>query len=46
MFLFMISGKTSGWVKLTSAAAGTEVKLRFSELLHSDGMINVIPMNC
>ena len=34
----------TGWVKLTvSGQRGTEVKLRFAELLHSDGMLNVIP---
>ena len=34
----------TGWVRLTvSGQRGTEVKLRFAELLHPDGMINVIP---
>ena len=34
----------TGWVRLTvRGPRGTEVKLRFAELLHPNGMINVIP---
>jgi len=44
VFVYDFGQNFTGWVKLTvSGPRGTEVKLRFSELLHSDGMINVIP---
>ena len=44
VFVYDFGQNFTGWVRLTiSGQRGTAVKLRFSELLHSDGMINTIP---
>ena len=44
VYVYDFGQNFTGWVRLTvSGQRGAEVKLRFAELLHSDGMINVIP---
>ncbi len=44
VFVFDFGQNFTGWVRLTvSGQRGTEVKLRFSELLYADGNINVVP---
>jgi alpha-L-rhamnosidase len=41
VFIFDMGQNFAGWVKLkVKATAGTEVKLRYGELLHEDGTLN------
>ncbi|GAJ13718.1 unnamed protein product, partial [marine sediment metagenome] len=44
VYVYDFGQNFTGWVRLTiSGPRGTEVKLRHAEVLHPDGMINVIP---
>lgn len=43
-YIFDFGQNFTGWAKLTvQGLAGTEVKLRYAELLHPDGTLNTIP---
>ena len=44
VYVYDFGQNFTGWVRLTvSGSHGTEVKLRHAEVLHLDGMINVLP---
>ena len=44
MYIYDFGQNFTGWVRLClSGARGTRVKLRYAELLHEDGMLNVVP---
>ncbi|MBA7501245.1 MAG: Bacterial alpha-L-rhamnosidase [Clostridia bacterium] len=44
VYIYDFGQNFTGWVRLClSGARGTRVKLRYAELLHEDGMLNVVP---
>jgi alpha-L-rhamnosidase len=44
VYVYDFGQNVTGWVRLhVSGPRGTEVKLRYAEVLHADGMINQIP---
>jgi len=44
VYIYDFGQNFTGWVRLClSGARGTRVNLRFAELLHEDGMLNVVP---